>query len=241
MSPQITHPLVDSYLRDLELLLHGVEPGERAEVLAGVHEHLDGSLAPGADDSAVRAALAELGPPQAIADEAYAGRPPAPPASPPRPGAMSRPWVPVTVGVLLGLALLAGILIIGGLAAYTVSESSSSDGVSTVTYDPEVSFAGPGPGGVLIGLLATWVFWVPATVLTLASPLWTTRQKVTLCLLTPLAMVLLIALPTIGWESSHTELGINVGSGLSLALVVLGGGWLLTRLCRAAARRAATT
>ena len=55
MSPRTTHPLVDAYLRDLELLLHGVEPGERAEVLAGVREHLDGSLTPGADDRAVRA------------------------------------------------------------------------------------------------------------------------------------------------------------------------------------------
>jgi uncharacterized membrane protein len=75
MSPQTTHSLVDAYLHDLELLLHGIEPGERAEVLAGVREHLDGSLAPGADDASVRAVLAELGPPQAIADEAYAGRP----------------------------------------------------------------------------------------------------------------------------------------------------------------------
>ena len=44
MSAHTTHPLVDAYLRDLELLLHGVEPGERAEVLAGVREHLDGRL-----------------------------------------------------------------------------------------------------------------------------------------------------------------------------------------------------
>jgi uncharacterized membrane protein len=75
VSPQTTHPLVDAYLRDLELLLHGIEPGERAEVLAGVREHLDSSLAPDADEASVRTALAELGPPQAIADEAYAGRP----------------------------------------------------------------------------------------------------------------------------------------------------------------------
>ena len=75
MRPQTTHPLVDAYLRDLELLLHGIEPGERAEVLAGVHEHLGSRLGTDSDDTSVRAALAELGPPQAIADEAYAGRP----------------------------------------------------------------------------------------------------------------------------------------------------------------------
>ncbi|SDP32550.1 hypothetical protein SAMN04489867_2079 [Pedococcus dokdonensis] len=237
MSSSTTHPLVGSYLRDLELLLHGVEAGERAEVLAGVREHLDGTLAPGADDTAVLAALDELGSPQAIADEAYAGRPATPPASPPRPGAMSRAWVPVTVGVLLGLALLVTVLVIGSLGSYATSDGLSSDGTTVV--DPEVQFTSPGPGGVVIGLLASWFFWVPATILTLASPLWTNRQKVTLCLLTPLALVALVALPTIGWQSSHTELGINLGAWTSLALVLLGGGVLVWRLCRAAARKTA--
>ena len=74
MSPQTTHPLVDAYLRDLELLLRGVEPSERAEVLAGVREHLDGRLGADARDADVRQALDALGPPQHIADEAYAGR-----------------------------------------------------------------------------------------------------------------------------------------------------------------------
>ncbi|TPG19086.1 DUF1700 domain-containing protein [Pedococcus bigeumensis] len=101
MSPRTTHPLVDAYLRDLELLLHGIEPGERAEVLAGVREHLDGSLAPGADDASVRAVLAELGPPQAIADEAYAGRP----APSPTHDTPSR-WQPVTACAINALGLL---------------------------------------------------------------------------------------------------------------------------------------
>ncbi len=101
MSSHTTHPLVDSSLRDLELLLHGIEPGERAEVLAGVREHLDGSLAPGADDAAVRTVLTELGPPQAIADEAYAGRP----AQVPTRAAPSR-WQPVTACAINALGLL---------------------------------------------------------------------------------------------------------------------------------------
>lgn len=50
MTSMLTHPLITACLRDPELLLHGVEPGERAEVLAGVHEHLDASLATGASD-----------------------------------------------------------------------------------------------------------------------------------------------------------------------------------------------
>lgn len=110
MSSHTTHTLVDSYLRELELLLQGVEPGERAEVLAGVREHLDGSLAPGADDASVRAVLAELGPPQAIADEAYAGRP-AP--SPPR--ATRSQWQAVTATILNAVGLLlAGLLALAG-------------------------------------------------------------------------------------------------------------------------------
>ena len=72
MSTPVTHPLVGAYLRDLEMLLHGIEPGERAEVLAGVDEHLEVSLGPEASDDDVRRALAELGSPQSVADEAYA-------------------------------------------------------------------------------------------------------------------------------------------------------------------------
>ena len=238
MSSHTTHPLVGSYLSDLELLLHGIEPGERAEVLAGVREHLDGSLAPGADDASVRAVLAELGPPQAIADEAYAGRP-AP--SPRRTPALSRAWVPISVGVLLALALLTTITVIGAFSTYATSESGTYDAAGrAITTQHDVDFTGVGPSGILMALLASWLFWVPATVLSLASPLWSPRQKVALCLLTPAAVVVMALLPTIGWEALGTELGINLGSWTSLALVVVGGGLLLTHLCRAAARKVAS-
>lgn len=238
MSPQTAHPLVGAYLHDLELLLHGVEPGERAEVLAGVREHLDGSLAPGADDAAVRAALDELGPPQAIADEAYAGRP-AP--SPRRPGALSRGWVPVTVGVLLGLALLATIMVVGTFSSYATSDSGTFDATGkAISSEHKVDFTGVGPSAILAALLLSWIFWVPATILALASPLWSRRQKVALCLLTPAAIAVMAVLPSVGWGVWGTELGINLGAWTSLALVVGGGGWLITHLCRAAARRTAS-
>lgn len=102
MNAHATHTLVERYLRDLEGLLQGIDAGERAEVLAGVREHLDGALPPEAADDQVRSALAELGPPQAAADEAYAGRP-AHPAS--RGAVLSHPWVPLTVSALDVLAL----------------------------------------------------------------------------------------------------------------------------------------
>lgn len=102
MSTPVSHPLVGAYLRDLELLLHGIEPGERAEVLAGVHEHLDVSLGPDASDDDVRRALAELGSPQAVADEAYAGRPA--PAAPVR--RRPSPWLAQVACVLNGVMLV---------------------------------------------------------------------------------------------------------------------------------------
>lgn len=107
MTSTITHPLVNAYLRDLELLLHGVEPGERAEVLGGVREHLDASLVPGASDDDVRTVLAELGPAHAVADEAYAGRPAPALVAPPR--ARPSPWLAHVACFLngVGLALMA--------------------------------------------------------------------------------------------------------------------------------------
>lgn len=110
MTAPTTHPLAAAYLRDLELLLHGVDPGERAEVLAGVREHLEGAVGSGASDDKVRAALAELGPPQDIADEAYAGRSAAAPTAP-------RPvprWQALTACALnvVGIALAAFSLLV---------------------------------------------------------------------------------------------------------------------------------
>ena len=86
MTPGTTHPLVAAYLEELDGLLAGIEPRERADVMLGVREHLDGALgATGGTDQEVREALAELGPPQLVANEAYAGRQPATAATPAAP------------------------------------------------------------------------------------------------------------------------------------------------------------
>ena len=118
MTEHATHPLVEAYLRDLEALLTGLGPGERAEVLSGVREHIEDALAggpqPGARD--VQTVLAELGPPEAVADEAYAGLPAAsPPAPPQRRPTLERAWVPAAVAVLSSLALLAVVSTWGGM------------------------------------------------------------------------------------------------------------------------------
>lgn len=86
--------------------------------MAGVREHLHGSLGTAPSEAGVRSALARLGPPEAIADEAYAAVPGSTPTLDGRAGGQasgrrwsSRPFVPVVAG-LIALALLgiAGLL-----------------------------------------------------------------------------------------------------------------------------------
>ena len=255
MSSHTTHPLVDAWLRDLEQLLQGIEPGERAEVLAGVREHLDGSLPTGATEDDVRRALAELGSPQSVADEAWAGRPapvaPAPVSSA-RVPVMARGWVPITVGVLLGLALVLSSFIVSAASGYSTSSTSSSAATAVTpqtgaevvappveeSTQTQVSYDASPLTGVAAALLFTWLLWLPATVLVLASPLWSTRQKVALSLLTPGAALLLSGLPALGWALSGKEIGINLGAWVGLAVALGGGGWLLVRTCRAGAETA---
>ncbi|MEO7270026.1 MAG: hypothetical protein ABIW49_12550 [Knoellia sp.] len=241
MTSALSHPLVSAYLRDLELLLHGVEPGERAEVLAGVHEHLDTSLAPSASDEDVRRSLAELGSPQSVAEEAYAGRPSfavsRPPTTAVRPGVMSRGWVPVTAGILIGLALCLVLLAVGAGSGYSTTSINSSD-PSSQGFPQEVTLFNSGPSALIAGLLFSWPLWVSAAVIVGISPLWTSRQKWSLQLLTPVSAIILWALPAIGWTLTRAELGINIGAWAGLSLTIVGGGFLLLRTCRTGTRQA---
>lgn len=72
-----THPLVTDYLDRLSTLLDDLDPGDRAEILDGVREHLDAALAShaAAGDDGVRAVLDELGTPDDVAREAHADLP----------------------------------------------------------------------------------------------------------------------------------------------------------------------
>ncbi len=233
MSPRTSHPIAEAYLTDLHRLLGGLPPEEREEVLAGVREHLDAVLSESkGDDDAVRRALAELGPPQAVADEAYAGLPlAAVPTS--RPPALTREWVPVTVAVLLGIAVLVIIAVVGGVGGYTTSSSTTTaDATGTQSVVETIDYAQAFPAATLAGLVATILLWGPASILVALSPLWTGRRQLLLHLLVPLSAVLLTALPDLGWVLTHREIGINLGAWASLATVVLGGGWLLARLTR---------
>jgi uncharacterized membrane protein len=146
MNAAISHPLAAAYLRDLEMLLHGLDPGARTEVLTGVREHLSIALGPDADGDQVQAALAELGSPQSIADEAYADQrptgPPAPSLPPPR-------WQAITASALNG----------AGLAYMAL--------ISSVALSP-ADVLGAAPMFALP--------WVAVITLSLVSPAWNARQ-----------------------------------------------------------------
>ena len=205
MTSAVTHPLVSAYLRDLEMLLRGIDPGERAEVLAGVHEHLDASLPPSASDDEVRRALAELGSPQSVADEAYAGRSPQPTPAPTRPLPSAWPALAATVINAAGMGLTLLLSIFGGAM-------------------------GPHPAEILFGFGLLFLPWVAVCVLSAASQTWSSRDKATSILLLPafqiaLAAVVGIMMWLVGPSFLHLFPTLVLGSGAV---------WSLVRLARAA-------
>ncbi len=206
MSPQTTHPLVDAYLRDLELLLHGVEPGERAEVLAGVREHLDGRLGreATAPDEDVRQALSELGPPQAIADEAYAGRPTPPPSSPQPRGTPAR-WQAVVATAINALGLVFAALLM------------------TLSIHPAEL------------LVFGWFYalpWLAGFILAVRSPTWSAREKAASALLFPATLVGLGATVGIIYSWAWPSL-VNLVPAVAILGAAF---WVLVRLLRSALR-----
>ncbi|WP_109474625.1 HAAS signaling domain-containing protein [Ornithinimicrobium cavernae] len=232
------HRLVSTYLDDLARMLADLPPEDRAEVLAGVREHIDAALAerPGAETD-VQSVLAELGPPDLVAREAYesgqyAVRSPHP--SPPvrRPIA-DRGWVPVTVAVLQVLAVVIVLLTVGGTAAFMVEATSTSDGAEVVTTN---SYGGGALVGAVTGAVMALPLWIAVALFVGSSRLWVGPQKAAHLLFLPVTVLLLAALPTLGWALGG-PIGLVAASWTTIALVVLGGGWLLARLTSAARRR----
>lgn len=108
----VTHPLAVAWLERVERLAADLAPGERAELLQDLREHLDVALDPGADGADVGAVLDRLGDP---ADVVAAARDDAdvpvgpPPAVPPGVAGLTAPEV-VALAVLV-LAGLVGIFV----------------------------------------------------------------------------------------------------------------------------------
>ncbi len=238
MSQQPTlHPLADHYLGELGRLLQGIEPADRAEVLEGVREHIHASLEGTAGaDADVQAALDELGPPQVVAEEAYAGRPQ---VVGPRPVPVtSRVWLPLVVTAVAALTQMVMLAVISMAAVVTTSSSSTGSSVegatTTVTDSAFLGTLGAG----LISFVVSLPFWLVLLVLVAVTALWTAREKAALLALTPVSALLFAVLPEIG----YAVFGINgayAGSWIGLAIAVLGGAALVWVLARRATRRAA--
>lgn len=244
------HLLVTQYLDDLARMLDHLPPGDRAEVLAGVREHIEAGLVErrGATDANVSAVLAELGPPEAVAREAYevgpgGGRQPAPYGAPTMtqtpPGRLpisDRRWVPVAVAILQVLALLLLLLLVGGAGAYVVTEVSSSDGGTVRTVDHE---AGSTVMLLAAGIVMALPLWIGMALLVGNSRLWSARQKVLHLLLLPAGALVIGLSPDLGWLLAG-ERGLVITSLVALVLVVGVSILLLVRLTMSGRRRSAT-
>ncbi len=196
MTP-LAHPLVGRYLTDLDRLLAHLPPGDRAEMLAGVSEHIEASLPQSPGDEEVRRVLGELGPPQAVADEAYAGAPGPRFAPPPMP-TKSRHWMPVVACVLMVLAVLLMLLVFGlspGSSSSTVTTLDADGNATQVTSNELVV----GPGVFVLGAgFVMLPFWLAATALAALAPTWSQREKTLVIITAPGLLVLGALLPWLG-------------------------------------------
>ncbi|MEO7270025.1 MAG: hypothetical protein ABIW49_12545 [Knoellia sp.] len=206
MSTPVAHPLVSAYLRDLEMLLHGVEPGERAEVLGGVREHLEAAAPPGASEEDVRVVLAEFGSPHYVADEAYAGRPGPSIAAPVR--RRPSPWLAHVACFING----AGLVFLTLLTALGAFASGALK---------------PHPAEWVFMAMAFAIPWFAIMVLTSMTEVWGSPDKFRSILLYPMTLVLL-ALVT--WLVGLAQFDVLVH--LAALLVLAGAVWTLVRLVR---------
>ncbi len=106
----MTHPLVDYYLRDLDLALAGKDPGERADTLAAIREHLEQAVTDSSSGTDVERVLAELGTVESIAADVTPAAPHANAFE--APAALATSSGPATMLVVLGaIAVLMAPLI----------------------------------------------------------------------------------------------------------------------------------
>ncbi|MDX6300941.1 MAG: hypothetical protein QOF53_2155 [Nocardioidaceae bacterium] len=234
--PPTMHPLVASYLDELSRLLVGIDPAERAEVVEGVREHIESTLEGTAHtDAAVRAALAEVGPAQDVADEAYAGRPGAGPAAAPLP-VSSRRWLPSVVAGLEAVAVLVVVAAAGSSASVTSSTVSSvSAAGGPTTSVTQSSFEGS-IGSGLLAFVAAFPFWLVVVVMVGVSALWSGREKLALIAVMPACALAFAVLPEVGYKVFGIN-GVYAGGWLATGLSVLGGGLAVGVLVRRAHRR----
>lgn len=224
------HPAIHAYLRELNDQLSELDAADRAEVLAGLREHLHDALGPHPDEGQVQAVLGEVGSPDEVAREAYIQRPVQPQhgagagrAVPPA----DRPWAPVTVGLLGAIGILMMILVGGAALAFVAVEHTSpapgTDVAVSVTYTSALPM-------VAAAFLIVVPLWAPMVLIAALSGLWRRAEKTVLMLTLPAVALVFGLLPDLGWLLAGQS-GVNAGAWAALVLAVGGGGALLWWLC----------
>lgn len=146
--PPVAEPLVEDYLRRLDTAAAVLPPDRRADLIAGIHEHLEAAREAGglADEVSTRTLLDRLGDPEEIVAETLAtedaggsgagaeaalpsppGGPAFPAAAPPmrRPGIALEIWAAVmlTAGsLILVVGWLVGVVLLWASRRWTVGE-----------------------------------------------------------------------------------------------------------------------
>lgn len=108
-----TPHVVTDYLQRLEAATADLPPDVRDDLIADVRSHLDEAVERASSEAQLRDAVDRLGPPEAIAAEARAGRPPAPPmpAAPTTPRTSRRGFdVTALLFLVLGGAVFSFVL-----------------------------------------------------------------------------------------------------------------------------------
>ncbi len=163
---------VSSYLDDLARMLTDLDPADRDEVLAGVREHLDATLAEHPDDpAAVDAALLRLGPPEQVAAQARADLAPTAhpsataPALPPLPAPPTPGLARTAVFLVMLSCLPAALLLVADRLTVVFAPSGGMFGASLVPF--------------LAGSVLFWP-WLAGVVCTLIARGFTTRTRIAL-------------------------------------------------------------
>ncbi|MEE6296314.1 HAAS signaling domain-containing protein [Georgenia wangjunii] len=238
MNATLGRERVASYLDDVARMLATLEPDDRAEVLAGLREHIEAALAARPRPSGqadVDRVLTELGPPDAVAAAALRdlGHPapvvtghglptlatPAPAAHAP---VLERDWVPRVAAALLVIAVVLVVLVVVGagglLTARTVSVGpDGSVDVRSAVVDVS-GLVGAGLGALVLSL----PFWLGGAVLLLLSPRTGGRERVAGTLLVPACAVVLVAVPAVVATTAGAGPALAVAFVVALGAVVAG-------------------
>lgn len=221
---------VSRYLDDVARMLGEADPAYRAEVLAGVRDHLESALGPAPwHESDVQHALARLGPPEEIAAAALEEG--AQPSEEAGPAVMARSWVPPIVVTLMAIGLIGQLLL---LSSFNVFVPSPSGGETFVSYPEPLSFLWSLP--VLLLVPPTPLVLVGALLVTI-SPLYRKVDRLAAWLALPwcavvfeLGAVVIRATDDCARATTGSCTGVDAGTAqaaLGGALAIAGIGVLL--------------